>query len=384
MSTEPSVHQAALTAQTAVPNASTFARVGVLMYGFLIVYASLYPLSGWRSLGLPFWGFLFAPLPYYWTGFDLITNIIGYLPFGVLAVFALYPRIRGVSAALIAILCGTLLSGAMESLQTFLPSRVSSNLDFITNSAGVCLGAVAGLLLTRTFLEQSRLLQLRKNWFVDEAGRGLIVMALWPLAQIYPQSYLFGHGQLLPVVSDWLSIWLATPVDLGTLVRQDLSLSVQAYWLAESIITACGLTGAILTGTCLLRKQAPTTLLMLALLVAALAIKAMTSALYFAPDNAFVWLTPGAKGGLLFGAMLISGLAFAPPVAQRRLAAVSILISFIAVNVVPPNPYFAATLQTWIQGKFLNFNGAAHFLSLTWQFFALWFLMHPMHRVKHQ
>jgi hypothetical protein len=52
------------------------------------------------------------------------------------------------------------------------------------------------------------------------------------------------------------------------------------------------------------------------------------------------------------------------------------------VNLVPANPYFIATLQAWIQGKFLNFNGAARFLSLTWPFFALWFLLHPMHRVK--
>jgi hypothetical protein len=37
-------------------------------------------------------------------------------------------------------------------------------------------------------------------------------------------------------------------------------------------------------------------------------------------------------------------------------------------------------MQAWIQGKFLNFNGAAQFLSLVWPFFALYFLWHPMHR----
>jgi hypothetical protein len=36
-----------------------------------------------------------------------------------------------------------------------------------------------------------------------------------------------------------------------------------------------------------------------------------------------------------------------------------------------------ATLQTWVQGKFLNFNGAAQFLSLLWPFFAVWFLWLP-------
>ena len=34
---------------------------------------------------------------------------------------------------------------------------------------------------------------------------GVVLLALWPLAQIYPQSFLFGLGQLLPILSDWLS-----------------------------------------------------------------------------------------------------------------------------------------------------------------------------------
>ncbi|HEX7633683.1 MAG TPA: hypothetical protein VF427_00205, partial [Noviherbaspirillum sp.] len=123
-------NQPAATADSVHPrHASTFARVGLLMYTFLIVYASWYPFSGWRSIGLPFWAFLQQPLPYYWTGFDVVTNIIGYMPLGMLAVFALYPPVRGVRAALLAILCGALLSGTMEAAQTFLPSRVSSKLD---------------------------------------------------------------------------------------------------------------------------------------------------------------------------------------------------------------------------------------------------------------
>ena len=76
------------------------------------------------------------------------------------------------------------------------------------------------------------------------------------------------------------------------------------------------------------------------------------------------------------------GLAFAPQVVQRRLAAVSLMLSLIALNFAPANPYFVATMQAWIQGKFLNFNGAAQFLALTWPLFALRFLLHPMHRPK--
>lgn len=372
--------QAAVSGPAPTATVSTFSRVGLLMYTFLIVYASLYPFSSWRDIGLPLWGFLRGPMPYYWTGFDVVTNIVGYLPFGTLVVFALYPKMRGVAAAIIAAFCGMLLSGTMEAMQTFLPNRVSSNLDFLTNMAGACLGAGAGLLLTPTFLEQSYLLKVRREWLVPEAGRGLIVVGLWPLAQIYPQAYLFGHGQFMPTLSDWLSDWMETPIDVAALLTNRLHLDVQEYWLAETLITACGFAGGLLMLSCLLRKQAPKAVLIVALAVAVFAVKLLANALLFAPTNATAWLTPGAQGGLLIGAMMVAGLAYAPPLAQRRLAAASLLLSLVTINMVPDNPYFVATLQTWIQGKFLNFNGAAHFLSVCWPFFAFWILLHPMHR----
>jgi hypothetical protein len=97
-----------------------------------------------------------------------------------------------------------------------------------------------------------------------------------------------------------------------------------------------------------------------------------------------VWITPGAQGGLLIGAILLAGLAFAPQVAQRRLAIATILLSLVVVNTIPANPYFVSTLQGWVQGKFLNFNGAAQFLSLLWPFIALWYLLLPSHKLNRQ
>jgi VanZ family protein len=365
-----------------IPRTSTSARAGLLAYALLICYASWYPFSGWNDIGVPALAFLFAPLPRYWTVFDLVTNVLAYMPFGTLVVFALYPRLRGMAAVFFAMVCGTLLSGSIEAVQNFLPSRVASNVDLLTNSVGTAAGALAGALMSRAFLEQSRLLQMRRQWFSLDAGPGLIVLALWPLAQIHPQAYLFGHGQFMPVLSGWLSDWFARPIDLIALLRDGEQLTVEQYWLSETIITACGFTGAVLIMLCLLRKNAPKSSLIAAMVVSALAVKALASALFFAPESAFAWLTPGAQGGLLAGAMMLSGLAFARPVIQRRLAAFALLASIVTVNLVPTNPYFIATLQAWIQGKFLNFNGATRFLSLLWPFLALWFLLHPMHRVK--
>jgi VanZ family protein len=363
---------------------SPVARAALLTYLLLIVYASWYPFSGWRSTGLSPFVFLNLTPPRYWTGFDVLVNIVGYVPLGTLLVLAMYPFVRGVWAVLLAALLGIVVSGAMETVQGYLPSRVQSNLDLLTNSLGCLIGAILGALWARSLLDQSRLYRLRRRWFAPHASQGLVLLALWPLAQIYPQGYLFGHGQVLPIISEWLSEWLDSDIDLVAMLRPGPPMSVEQYWLSETIITACGMTGAALTLLCLMRRSAPRYTLMLAMLAAALVVKALASSLFFTPDNAFVWITPGAEGGFLIGLIMLSGLAFAPQVAQRRLAVVTLVLSLIVVNTIPVNPYFVSTLQGWVQGKFLNFNGAAQFLSLLWPFFALWFLLLPSHKLNRQ
>lgn len=359
---------------------SSVARAALLTYTLLIVYASWFPFAGWRNNGLPLLSFLNLAKQRYWTGFDVMVNIVGYVPLGVLLVLALYPLLRGVKAVLLATCIGILVSGTMEAIQNFLPSRVPSNLDLLTNAGGCLLGACLGPLLAYILLNQSRLNQIRRRWFAPHASHGLVLLMLWPLAQIYPQSFLFGHGQVLPIISGWLSSWFEEDIDLIALLRPGPAMNVEQYWLSETIITACGMSGAALTLLCLMRRGAPRYTLMLLLLGAGLVVKTLASSLLFRPDNALVWITPGAEGGFLIGLIMLAGLAFAPQLAQRRLAVVTLVLSLIVVNTIPANPYFTLTLQGWVQGKFLNFNGAAQFLSLLWPFFALWFLLLPAHK----
>ncbi|RAA76159.1 teicoplanin resistance protein VanZ, partial [Burkholderia multivorans] len=121
--------------------ASSLARQAFAAYAALVVYASLYPFEGWVSFGIGPFDYLFAPMQRYVTAFDVVTNVLGYMPFGALAVLALHPRHRGIAATLIAGALGVLLSGAMEALQTYLPTRVASNLDLGANALGALLGA---------------------------------------------------------------------------------------------------------------------------------------------------------------------------------------------------------------------------------------------------
>jgi VanZ family protein len=370
------------TEDDAGPRASPVARAALLAYLLLIVYASWFPFSGWRSSGLSPFAFLNLQMPHWWTGFDVLVNVVGYMPFGVLIVLALHPRVRGMWAVLVAAAVGLLVSGTMETVQNYLPSRVPSNLDLLTNAAGCLAGALLGAWFAPMLVDRRRLYLLRQRWFASHASQGLVLIALWPLAQVYPQNYLFGNGQVLPLLSEWLSEWLDTDIDLVTLLRGDVPMSVEQYWLSETIITACGMTGAALTLLCLTRRSAPRLSLMLALILVGIVVKTLASSLFFAPDNAFVWVTPGAEGGFLIGLIMLAGLAFAPQVAQRRLAVVTLVLSLIVVNTIPANPYFVSTLQAWQQGKFLNFNGAAQFLGMAWPVLALWFLLLPSHRLN--
>ncbi|MFZ6649504.1 VanZ family protein [Undibacterium sp. TJN25] len=354
---------------------SPFARASLVAYLFLIVYASWYPFSGWQNDNLAALSDVIRQWPRYWTWFDVLTNVVGYVPLGILLVFVLYPWCRRWLAIILSALFGVLISGTMETVQYFLPSRVTSPLDFLTNSAGALIGAILGVLLTPLILEKGRLRLLRKHWLSKEASREMVILGLWPLAQIYPQAYLFGHGQLLPIFSDWLSDLFDMQIDIGEVLRNGIELSAEEYWLSETIITACGCTGAILMCLSILNRNAPKVRVTALLMLAALGVKAMANALLFKPEYAFSWLTPGAQGGLLISGIMLYGFSYAPVRAQKRLAVLMLLISLIFVNLVPGNPYFIVTLQTWVQGKFLNFNGAAQFLSLLWPFFALWALL---------
>src|SRR5690606_9867634 len=92
----------------------------------LTIYASLYPFTGWRNLGVSPFAYLNAPWPQYWVRGETWTNVFAYIPLGVLLVWSLFPRCRGMGAVLVSTGLCVALSVGMEALQTFLPNRVAS------------------------------------------------------------------------------------------------------------------------------------------------------------------------------------------------------------------------------------------------------------------
>lgn len=146
-------------------------------YIALVIYASLYPFSEWRDQGMAPWAFLTAPLPKYWTGFDVAINVAGYAPLGfLLALSALRSR-RVVHGVLIATLAAALLSLLMEGLQGYLPARVPSNVDLVLNVLGAWVGASIAAFLERLGV-LDRWNRIRARWFVPEARGALVLLAL--------------------------------------------------------------------------------------------------------------------------------------------------------------------------------------------------------------
>lgn len=341
---------------------SSLPRYLLAVYVLLIAYASLYPLSGWLAHGASPFAFVAAPWPRWITGFDIAANLFGYLPFGVLCVLSVRPALGAGRALALAALGGTLLSLALEATQSYLPARVASNVDLLTNVAGALLGAVAGLLIAPWLLGSGPFRRLRAHVLVSghQNDLGLTLLALWLFAQLNPATLLFGTGDLRDL--------LAEPA--GPAYGAELFVTVETLTAAANLVAVTLLASAMMT------RAAPMRLLLLALLAAALAVRALAFAILMRAEQAFAWFTPGAQQGLAIGLALMLLAVALPRVLRLALAAVLLMAATVLVNLAPPNPYTAATLKVWEQGHFLNFNGLAQFVAALWPFAALLYLIH--------
>jgi VanZ family protein len=343
------------------------------IYIGLVAYASLYPFSEWRDQGMAPWAFLTAPLPKYWTGFDVAINVLGYAPLGFfLALSAMRSQRvhRGVVAATIA---GALLSVTMETLQTYLPARVPSNLDFALNITGAWLGA-----LTASALEQGGLLdrwsRFRGRWFVPEARGALVLLALWPVALLFPAAVPFGLGQVFERLESALAEALLDTPFLDWLPLREIELQ-PLIPVAEMVCVMLGLLIPILLGYCIIRSVAHRAWFVFVVLLAGLVTSALSAALSWGPEHAWAWFGSPVKAGLALA--VVSALALLP--AHKRVSVAVLLLALgvylSLINQAPANPYFAQTLQDWEQGRFIRFHGVAQWLGWLWPYATLAYVL---------
>lgn len=350
-------------------------------YVLLVVYASLYPFTGWRNQELPPWEFLFAGWPKYWTGFDVAANIVGYIPLGFLLALSFMRRGRvrylaghpNIGAVAVAVLAGSALSFCMESLQNFLPSRVASNVDFGLNAAGTLIGAIAA-----TALEVAgaidRWSQFRERWFIPEARGALVLLALWPFALLFPASVPLGLGQVFERLEGALAEWLQATPFLEWLPIRDVELQPLVP-AAELLCVALGAFIPCLLGYTILRSIGRRAVFAAVTVTLGTLVTALSAALSWGPTHAWAWVSLPVRLGLLFG-LLLALLMLAVP---RRGCAAVLLIALVVhlsvLNQAPASAYFADTLQAWEQGRFIRFNGLAQWLGWLWPYAVLAYVL---------
>jgi VanZ family protein len=320
-----------------------------LSYALLILYVSLNPFDFDFQNGISAWAWLDAPLPRFITLFDVSVNILAYIPFGFLVMFAAYPRWRNYIALGIALGLSAALALGVETLQAWLPTRIPSQMDWWANILGGLLGGLLAIPLGPQWLSGSAIRRRFDQWFgLNWAACALFL--LFPWSQIYPQSSWLGTG-----------VWghaIFGSVDWGTLVINHV--------IQETIITSLCWLGIALLLSLGMRAKAPQWQILNGLLGLTVLIKTLFTALQFGAEFSLIWLTAGALWGMVLGSLLLRWALRLDSRAKFGLALICLLGTTIAVNVLPDNPYFILTLRHWNQGRLLHFNELMQWVSVVW------------------
>ena len=329
--------------------AMPLARAMSLSYALLILYVSLNPFDFDFKNGIDAWAWLNAPVPRFITLFDVLANILAYIPFGFLVMFAAYPRWRNYVALGIALSLSAFLALGVETLQSWLPTRIPSQMDWWANILGGLLGGLLAIPLGPQWLSGSAIRRRFDQWFgLNWAACALFL--LFPWSQIYPQSSWLGTG-----------VWghaIFGSVDWGTLVINHV--------IQETVITSLCWLGVALLLSLGLRTKAPQWRILNGLLGLTVLIKTLFTALQFGADLSLIWLTAGALWGMVLGSILLKWTLPLTPITKFWIALICLLGTTIAVNVLPDNPYFIMTLRHWYQGRLLHFNELMQWVSVVW------------------
>ncbi|MGB3067464.1 MAG: VanZ family protein [Ottowia sp.] len=349
-----------------------------LLYAALIVYASLYPFTGWRDQGLTPWAFMAAPLPQYWTRFDLLANVVGYVPMGFLLTLGLLRARWGWLAVLLGALGAGLLSFAMEATQSYLPIRVASNLDFGLNATGGALGALAAYVLERLgAIDGWR--RFRARWFVQDSRGALVLLALWPVGLLFPAPVAFGLGQVYERSEEALAELLQDTPFLEWLPLREIDLQPLLPGV-ELICVALGALVPCLLGFTVIRGEGRRALFAVAALAIGVLVSALSAALTWGPAYAWAWVSRPVELGLLTGAFVALVALFVPRRFCAGLLLLALVVQVALLNAAPESPYFASTLQGWEQGRFIHFHGLAQWVGWLWPYMAFVYLISRLGR----
>jgi VanZ family protein len=335
-----------------------FASYLALAWLGLVVYGSLHPFAGWRDTGVSPFAFLEGGWPRYWTVFDLAANVAVYLPLGFFLGLAL-SRLRGrfTGMALATLLAGAISFG-LESVQTWLPSRVPSNLDLACNTLGGLLGALWAQAVGPRVLLRITALEHKLIAPIPHAELGLTLLGLWLLVPLSPETLLFGAGDLRQMFA----------------LTGAMPFAAESFVMIEASITAFNVLAVGLIVRMLCARLAIAYLITPLFLLLCLVVATCRPPSWSARRCAGL-ADPGRPARPDVGTAILLVAMALPATPRLMIAALALMAGTVLVNLAPPNPYSAAALAAWRQGHFLNFNGLTRLIATLWPFLTLPFLM---------
>jgi len=334
-----------------------------LGYTLIVVYASLSPFSGWRDPGHPPWHFVAEPWPRYLGLFDLVVNVLAYIPFAALTTVAFLPGLRPRFAGLLALLAGCALSLAMECLQAYLPQRIPSVSDLATNAVGAGLGAVLAARAGSIPILVRPLAHWRERLFLPGGAidLGIALVGLWLFSQLDPSLPLLG----IVFFSEGVQAQMAGMVgDPATRLLGPVSVTLNFVSLGLLLMLLMRSKRAALAAIALMVCMAAGTKL-----VAAMAL--MRS------EAAFLWVSKEVAWAIVAGACFVAASALLPRRWVRMVCATT-LSAAIALALVRPGEmqsFLSLRLFRWADLQLLHYTGLAAAVAGAWPYAALLYLL---------
>ena len=282
---------------------------------------------------------------------------------------------RGRTSPAIALstLVAAALSLTMESLQMFLPVRVPSNVDAALNIFGAFAGAVTARALEWVGL-LDRWSRFRDRWFVPDASGALALLAVWPFALLFPAPVTLGLGQVLERVEAALAHVLEDSLLLEWLPLREVELQ-PLLPISEILCVAIGLLLPCLLAFGVLREWRQRIVVAVLVMWVGFMASALSAALTYGPAHAWDWISTEVLAGLVVAMVGAVVMSFSAARVCWVLALAVLVWQLSLLNNASADAYFALTLQTWEQGRFIRFHGLIQWLGWLWPYALLLYLV---------
>ncbi len=340
----------------------------LLAYAVILIYASLYPMMGWREVPGTAFDFLFKPPSRYWSSFDVVSNLVAYVPLGALLVMWLSQRRKPFASIVLALFIASALSLSMEVLQNYLPKRVPSWLDCFTNILGAVIGAAIAAPQAKRINYLLSSASIHRAWVKPESQPAVLLLLSWVLLQALPQSNLFITGDLS---NNPLRSWVGSHFTRfeHVLMQPEISIAIEAF----VVVVALWLFTVLLSEA--LTPSAPKLPIGIALITTGLILKTLGSVRLRGIEPTY-WLTVGAQAGLLLGAVACLIASSLGQKSRRVTGLLCAVVLLILVNLLPVTDYQASTLMRWSDGPWRSIAGSLRHFGLLWPILViLWLLI---------